>query len=275
MSRFALLLIALTLTTAACGGARAPVSASMAPLPLAAPVPLTQNHFKRDQSGNVSEHAMREILAAPVYLEAGARLGIVPVQTGYEPDRHVPINEVTGVLANTLADSGHFEVASEVTTDWPSATSIAGLRELATRYRAEYLLLYRHRFVEESYVNGWGWSWLTIVGGLAMPLNTNETAGVLEATLFDVKTGTLLFTVYERVSEEADHNMWNNDVKLRKMKQRLLAEATEKLSVQVMDKVTRLVAARPAESAEGHAVAGLPSAPPAPVHPQMPLATAP
>ncbi len=34
------------------------------------------------------------------------------------------------------------------------------LRELAARYRSEYLLLYRHRFVDRSYTNAWGWLYL-------------------------------------------------------------------------------------------------------------------
>lgn len=53
------------------------------------------------------------------------------------------------------------QVVSEVTTDWPTDGSIAGLRKLAARYRGEYLLLYRHRFVDRSWTNGWALSWLT------------------------------------------------------------------------------------------------------------------
>ena len=34
-----------------------------------------------------------------------------------------------------------FEVATEMSTDWPADGGISGLRELAARYRAEYLLL--------------------------------------------------------------------------------------------------------------------------------------
>ena len=77
------------------------------------------------------------------------------------------------------------------------------------------------------------------------PSQTLESAGVLEATLFDVKTGTLLFTVFERVHAESNETIFNNDRKRRKMKEKLLTEAAEKLSAQVIEKTRRLVAARP------------------------------
>ena len=138
--------------------------------------------------------------------------------------------------------------------------NVAGMRELATRYRSEYLLLYRHRFVDQSWTNGWGWAYLTVLGSLAVPSHTVETAGVLEATLFDVKTGTLLFTVFERTHEESDLNVWNNDVKLRRMKEKQVREAAVKLTDRVMSKVRSLVAARPAleKGGEGSPVAAAP-----------------
>lgn len=259
----ALLIAAATLT--ACGAARRPSAPTMKPLAIAAPAQpkvLERNHFQRDKVGTVSEGAIREILAAPVFLEAKARLGIVPVETGYELDKDVPLAEVTGQLAERLTDAGFFEVASEVTTDWPGTRSVAGLREIATRYRAEYLLLYRHRFVDWQNVNGWGVSWLAVLPILFTPHNTVEVAGVLEATLFDVKTGTLLFTVYERVGDERKHNIWHPARKLRHFKRDLLKQATETLAAKVDERLRLLVAARPVDEAE--AVASAPATPVAP-----------
>lgn len=256
------LLAATTLLTLAACGASAPAmrAPEMAPLELSQPAVLDKNHFHQDQMGNVTEAAMREILASPVYLEEKARIGVVPVVNRYEPSSHVPVETITGGLARNLAENGFFEVVSEVTTDWPGGSGVGGLRELATRYRAEYLLLYRHRFVEHEKTNGWGWGWLTVVGGLVLPQNTYETAGVMEATLFDVKTGTLLFTVYERVHALEDFNVWNNDWKIRKLKEEIIGEATEKLAQRVDMKIRDLVAARP-EKREG-AVAQAPEAAP-------------
>jgi len=131
--------------------------ARMQPIDLMPPV-LTENHFRRDVLGDLDEAQLREILAVPVFLDAAARISIVPVETSYAPDRDVPVVGVPGALAQQLSDSGQFEVVSEVTTDWPTGGSIAGLREFAARYRAEYLLLYRDRFVDRSWTNAWALS---------------------------------------------------------------------------------------------------------------------
>lgn len=244
------LLALAALVTTGCGAA-APMRPEMAPLALAttpaSPAPLIENHFSRDRIGDLSEDRVREILAAPVFLEADARIGVVPVIDRYEPDEAIPLTTVTGRLADELANAGFFEVVSEISTDWPSTSSIAGLRELATRYRAEYLLLYRHRFVDRQYTNAWGWAWLTLIGGLVVPAETFETAGVLEATLFDVKSGTLLFTVFERIDAEEDATIWHTDRTVRRLQERLLAKATGRLGRQVDAKLRSLIAARPAK----------------------------
>jgi hypothetical protein len=230
-----------------CGAHRAPLQATMDPI--RAVPPLVENHFRRDVMGDLTEAQLRAILEAPVYLEDRARIGIVPVSTGYAVDKDTPVVGVPGALATALADSGHFEVVSEVTTDWPSGGSIAGLRELAARYRAEYLLLYRHRFVDRSWTNAWALSWVTFVGGFITPQRTVEVAGVVEATLFDVKSGTLLFTSFERAHHKGDENIWQNDRKRRDMKGAMLAKATAGLSDKVLDQVRRLAGARPATPA--------------------------
>lgn len=249
LSRPLPLLVCSSLVLAACAAGRAPLRASLEPIAATTPPVLTENHFARDVMGELREGELREILGAPVFLEEGARVGIVPVETGYAPDPDVPVVGVPGLLAKLLDESGHFEAVSEVTTDWPTGGSVAGLRELAARYRAEYLLLYRHRFVDRAWTNAWALSWLTFVGGFVTPQRTLEVAGVVEATLFDVKTGTLLFTTYERTHERSDENIWQNDRKRGDMKMRLLAKATRGLGDKVLDQVRRLVAARPEEAA--------------------------
>jgi hypothetical protein len=243
MKRWAWLVVAAAM--AGCGAAK-PMEVAMAPLPVQAPGGvLENNHFQRDRSGQVSEDALREILAAPTFLEEGARIGIVPVATGYEVEDGLPLATVPQVLGDKLEDTGFFEVATEMTTDWPADGSIRGLRELGARYRTEYLLLYRHRFVDRWYLNGWAWTWPTVVGLFAAPSYSLEAAGVVEATLFEVKTGTLLFTVFERVEDDDTVNIWHHDRKRRKLEEALLSKAAEKLAKQVVAKVDRLVAARP------------------------------
>ncbi|HRE92292.1 MAG TPA: hypothetical protein PK095_24465, partial [Myxococcota bacterium] len=237
------IVVGLVLAVAGCGAHRAPLAVPMEPM-VTSP-PLVDNHFRRDVMGDLSEQHLKVILEAPVFLEERARIGIVPVVTGYAVDRDTPVVSVPGVVATSLTDGGHFEVVSEVTTDWPTGGSIAGLRELAARYRVEYLLLYRHRFVERSWTNAWALSWLTFIGGFITPQNTIEVAGVLEATLFDVKSGTLLFTAFERVAYKGEENIWQNARKRRDIKARLLAQASTVLADKVSDQVRRLAAARP------------------------------
>jgi len=241
-----------------CGAALRPLSAEMKPLDLApqAPAVLQENHFTRDHAGSISEEDLRRVLAAPVFLEENARLGVIQVSTGYEPDADLPLTTVPATLSCALEEAGLFEVASEVSTDWPADRGVSGLRELATRYRAEYLLLYRHRFVDDTTTNAWGWAYLTLLGALFVPAETLQTAGVVEATLFDVKTGTILFTVFARVQSSEDANLWHQDLKRRAMKEKLLEQAAKRLADQVTAKSRRLAASRPKPS-----VAALSAAP--------------
>jgi uncharacterized protein (UPF0210 family) len=83
------------------------------------------------------------------------------------------------------------------------------------------------------------------VGAIVAPSRTIETAGVLEATLFDVRTGTILFTVYERVRAGSDETPWDLDRKLAALRLRLVEQAAGKLAEQVVSKVRRLAAATP------------------------------
>ncbi len=231
----------------ACGAAAPMKKVQMAPMNIPQnpqPQVLDKNHFRSDRMGNLSEEQLREILDAPVFLEDRARVGIVPVATAYEVDQDLPLATVPQRLSESLESTGHFDVITEVSTDWPANGSVAGLRELAARYRVRYLLLYRHRFEHRDYTNPWGWAWLTGVGGLMTPNQTLEAAGVMEASLFDVRTGTILFTVFERVGGEENVSVWYNDAKRRSLKQDLLDEGTALLGKQVVHKVQMLVSAR-------------------------------
>jgi len=253
-----IILLSIALVAASLAGGCAAGKALRAPVmePLALdraappPKPLKENHFNRDRIGTITENHLREVLAAPVFLEAKARVGIIQVVNKYNPDEDLPLTAVPAVLTQALEDAALFEVATEVSTDWPATSGIPGLRELAARYRAEYLLLYRHRFVDRSYTNGWGWLYITLIGALAVPSQTLEAAGVVEATLFDVKTGTILFTVFERIHDQSDENIWYNDRKRRELKERMLGAASEKLAEQVLTKTRLLAAARPEEEPE-------------------------
>jgi len=222
--------------------------AELAPLQLvqeARAAPLTEDHFARDTPGNLTAAQMKEIFGAPVFLEAGARLGVVPVASGYQPEDALPLPSVPAALTSALEGAGLFEMATEVTTDWPTDRGVGGLRELAARYRTPYLLLYRQRFVDDSSANAWAWLDPTIIGALVTPNQTLETDGVLEATLFEVQTGTLLFTIYARVHDSTTATVWHDARKLAEMQRRLQETAAKELADRVLEKVRRLAAARP------------------------------
>jgi hypothetical protein len=186
MHRLALVVFAVTVTTG-CATSRA-VMPSMQPLAFEAgppaPATLDENHFARDRTG-VGEPELRAILSAPVYLEENARVGVLPVAVRYEVDEAVPVENAPAALVDGLESSGLVELATEISAEWPVDRGVAGLRELAARYRTEYLLLYRHRFVDADRPNPAAASYLTLIAALFVPGTTVETAGVLEATLFD------------------------------------------------------------------------------------------
>jgi hypothetical protein len=245
------ILAALAIPALGCAASHRPATVPMAPLDLGAavaapaPAPLVRDHFKRDGSGSISEEALRHVLSAPVYLVEHARVGVIQVATGYEPDADLPLTTVPSELSKALEDAGLFEIATEVSTDWPADRGISGLRELAARYRSEYLLLYRHRFVDATRTNSWGWAYPLLVAIPFAPAQTLETTGVLEATLFDVRTGTILFTSFERTSGESDETPFGHDRKRKALKTELLKKAASRLADQVVAKARRLAASRP------------------------------
>lgn len=238
-------LIVLALT--GCATARSPELAPLQLATISAP-PLEENHFARDRLA-LGEPELRQILAAPVFLEERARIGVLPVRSGYAPDEEVPVESAPATLTDALEGSGLFELASELSTEWPTTTGTAGLRELAARYRTEYVLLYRHRFADVTRPNAWAAGFITLVGALFLPGTTLESQGVLEATLFDVKTGTILFTIHERVRDEAIAAPPAAEVRLARMHRELVQSAAKRLAEQVLLRCQRLVASRPAASA--------------------------
>lgn len=245
------LLVIATLTLGVVSGCSSSrhLRAELAPMNFKAPAVkakvLKHNRFEGDKVGNLTEAHMREILAAPVFLEKDARFGIVRVAGRYKVDADVPTHTITDLLRQELQATGLLDDVTEVTTDWPASSGIPGLRELAARYRCEYLVLYRHRFVDRSWNNGWTVMALTIVGAFFAPMHSIETAGVLEVTLFDVKTGTLLFTSYERVHNVSEENIYQNDRKRADMKTALMGTAAEKLSERLVGHTRRLASLRP------------------------------
>lgn len=242
-----ILLIASLSLFVGCASARHASMPSLEPLALGAvqaPPVLVENHFVRDRMA-VGEAELRQILEAPVFLEENARIGVVPVRSAYAIDDAIPVESAPATLTDALDGSGLFELASEISTEWPATTGTAGLRELAARYRTEYVLLYRHRFADVTRANGFAAGFVTLIGALFLPGTTVDSAGVLEATLFDVKTGTILFTIHERVRKDVMAPPPAVVATTEQMHRDMVKDAAKKLANQVLARCQRLVASRP------------------------------
>jgi len=233
----------LLLTTACAAGSASLREPHLAPLP----IPTQADEFRRDRGSAISEEALRALLDAPPSFDPDSRVGVLPVTDRYNPDRALPLPSVPAELTRALESV--CESATEMSADWPADSDVPGLRELAARYRSGYLVLYRQRFADDSHENAWALLYVTIIGGFLAPSRTVETAGVLEATLFDVRTGTLLFTVYERVRGREDVTPPDTDRKLNALKTRLLEQAGPRLAEQVTSKLRRLTETKRAPAA--------------------------
>lgn len=227
-----------------CASSRsAPLQFEAATAPTAPPA-LVDDYFTRDRSGAIGEAELKEVLAAPVVLEAGARVGVVPVSSGFAPTDRVPREGVAASLAAALEETGLVELATEIAPDWPADRGLPGLRELAARYRCDYLLLYRHRVESSRFPNGWAALYATVVGLLFVPGVSHEAHGVLEASLFDVKTGTVIFTAHERVHGQDISTAPGGARTGELLERRLVEQAAPKLAEAVRERFRRLAALR-------------------------------
>ena len=237
--------------------AKMPATLEFTSAEAAAPVPepllaLAPSPFARDRF-TLTEEQLAAALSATTEVSPRARIGIVRVADGYAPENSLPLDATTQVLADALDTSGVVTGASEVSTEWPAESGLPGLRELSARYRARYLLLYRQRFVSSTRPNGWATGYLTLVGALFMPGTTYEQHGVLEATLFDAMTGTVLFTVHERVGVEAMAAPPAVVQAMRASQAALVKEGAPKLAAEVVARCRKL-ARRDSAAAEAVSV---------------------
>jgi hypothetical protein len=231
------------LLIAACSVSRAPSATLADQTPSSLPV-LVDDYFTRDRSAQLSESELREVLRSPVFLEENARVGVLPISPGFVPGTQLPRESIPAALATALEESGLVEFTTEIAPDWPTDHGLAGLRELAARYRCDYLLLYRHRFDDQRRPNGWAALYVTLLPLFFVPGNSLETHGVLEASLFDVKTGTVLFTEAERVRGEDLATLPGTERTAELLQRSLLEKGVPKLAERVVGRLQRLVAVR-------------------------------
>ncbi|MFO0569638.1 MAG: hypothetical protein U0263_28575 [Polyangiaceae bacterium] len=199
-TRVSALLGTLSLLVVGCGAANLPEAAPSA-APAQAPKPtLERSLFSRDVTGSLSEDDLQRVLDARVEVTLPARVGVVALGSAFSPAERAPVAEqaiVAKAVTRTLKGSRHFSAVTDVSTELPNPSGIEGLRAIAARYRTRYLILTNTLTEDRSHLNNWAWLYATGIGVLLAPGQTVATDGLLEASLFDVKTGTVLYTVRE------------------------------------------------------------------------------
>jgi uncharacterized membrane protein len=259
---------------AACGGgnkmASAPMTAAAQPAQAAPqPPPLDRSVFARDPQGQLSEDALQKILAAPIELDLPARVGVLPVLTardwrGPNPDYQVPAG--VSSFVNKLRKDPAFTLVTQTMVIPSGALGMEALREIAARYRLRYVLLYREVLAKNRRLGAWAWGYITGVGALFLPGQRQEVYGYIEASMFDVKTGLLMFTTRRSIYATQKTNQWNKQEKLDK----LAADATSKyapeLAVDVELDLRRFAKAAIAENTmkrgDGDPLVAIPPMPP-------------
>jgi hypothetical protein len=74
-------------------------------------------------------------------------------------------------------------------------------------------VLYREVLAKKTKHNGWAAGYATIVGALFLPGQRHEVYGYIEASMFDVKTGLLMFTTRRSIIASQRTNVWYSDDK--------------------------------------------------------------
>jgi hypothetical protein len=218
----------LVLALCGCGGKMHMASARMADA--VAPAPLEQSVFARDPQGALTEDSLQKILAAPIELELPARVGVLPVITatdwrGPSPD-YQRLPPGLSAFTRSLRGSESFSLVTEMMPIPSGALGMEALREIAARYQLRYIFLYREQVRHRSRLRGAALGYVTVLGMFFVPGQRLEVDGVIEASMFDVKTGLLLFTVRRSVTGRRGSNLWYQGDKL----DRLEAQVVEKFA---------------------------------------------
>jgi hypothetical protein len=263
--------LGLVLGSAACSSSAMMASRAMAPGAPGASLPLARSLFARDPSGQLTEDALQQILAAPIELDLPSRVGVLPIQTatdwrGPGPDDRVPAG-VAGFVDKLRRDPA-FSLVTQTMVIPSGALGMEALRENAARYRLRYLLLYREVIARTVRLDVWALGYATVVGALFLPGKRHEVHGYLEATMFDVKTGLLLFTTRRAVTATQLTNEWHVTEKLDQLAADTTSKFAPALAADVLVDLRRFAAAAVAENARrggpGPAVAtAVPAAGPA------------
>jgi rhombotail lipoprotein len=197
-----LVLSTLALLVAACGAAppNAAVERPSSTMQAPAPPVLDRSLFSKDVTGTVSEADLQRILDSHLDLSFPARVGVVVLAEPFRAEAGAPITEqgiIASEVSKAIRGSSRYSHVTNVSTDLPNPQGLEGLRTIAARYRIRYLLLCSAKIEDRSHLNNWAWLYPTVVGFFALPGVTVASDGMLQASLLDVRTGTVLFTASE------------------------------------------------------------------------------
>jgi hypothetical protein len=251
-------ILPLLLVLASCGASKMHMASSAMPSAApamaapAAPPPLDRSVFARDPNGQLSEEMLQKILAAPIELDLPSRVGVLPIITatdwrGPSPDfERVPAG-VSPLVARLRRDAA-FSLVTEMMPIPSGALGMEALRESAGRYRLRYIVLYREVLAKKNHLNAWAWGYMTAVGALFLPGKQNEVYGYIEATMFDVKTGLLMFTTRRSVFATASSNEWRDSDKLSQLASNTVSKYSPDLALDFLLDVRRFANAAVAEN---------------------------
>jgi hypothetical protein len=229
-----------------------------------APPPLDRSVFARDPNGQLSEEMLQKILGSPIELDLPSRVGVLPIITatdwrGPSPDfERVPAG-VSPLVARLRKDAA-FSLVTEMMPIPSGALGMEALREAAARYRLRYIVLYREVLAKKHHLNAWAWGYATAVGALFLPGKQHEVYGYIEATMFDVKTGLLMFTTRRSVLASQSSNEWRTHDKLSQLASNTVSKFAPDLATDFLLDVRRCANAAIAEN--GHRTDVLVSVPP-------------
>jgi hypothetical protein len=254
MTRFAVLAcVVLVGCGAATRMASAPMSSPAQPSLSAAPPPLERSVFARDPNGQLSEDALQKILASPIELDLPSRVGVLPIITatdwrGPSPDfERVPAG--MGSLVRGLRKDAAFSLVTEMMPIPSGSLGMEALREAAARYRLRYVVLYREVLAVDHHVNPWAIGYATVIGATFLPGQSQEVYGYVEATMFDVKTGLLMFTTRRAISASQRENEWRTSEKLVQLASNTVTKFAPELANDFLLDVRRFANAAIAETA--------------------------
>jgi hypothetical protein len=238
-----------------------PMAAAPATVDAPPPKPLDHSEFSSNPNGQLSEDQLQTILASPIELDLPSRVGVLPVITatdwrGPTPD-YDRVPDGLDDLVKGLRKDASFSIVTEMMPIPSGALGMEALREAAARYRLRYIVLYREVVAKEHYANPWAWGYATLIGAFFLPGQHQIIYGYLEATMFDVKTGLLMFTTRRAIAASQTANEWHTEHKLDQLAAVTAKKYAPDLATDFLLDVRRFAAAAVAENTARGAAAGL------------------